>query len=239
MEWFTGLPLPSPWRSSRMSMLLTPRHALRLTNVVEKVEVHAVHVRSMMNAWNMSSFVCHRLITSNLRCNIQNAKVWFVFQRCYHCGTQLWHFEIQALACSSLCVIYSQFAPDELDSGWPCLLQWWQCVAASWAKKAVSSLWAASFIFLLSSSFAVWRVNVVIVIVVVFFCQMQVSVTDYICLDSLVIIAKAMDVCEWLCRLRLAMSSATGVLDEMLQRCWSREFLKKCWDSWQTIARYY
>ena len=57
---------------------------------------------------------------------------------------------------------------------------------------------------------------------------MQVSVRNYICLDSLVIIGKAMDVCEWLCRLRLAMSSATGVLDEMLQRCWSREFLKKC-----------
>ena len=39
---------------------------------------------------------------------------------------------------------------------------------------------------------------------------MQVSVRNYICLDSLVIIAKAMSVCEWLCRLRLAMSSVTG-----------------------------
>ena len=42
--------------------------------------------------------------------------------------------------------------------------------------------------------------------------QMQMSVRDYICLDSLVIIAKAMSVCEWLCRLRLAMSSVSGVL---------------------------
>ena len=41
---------------------------------------------------------------------------------------------------------------------------------------------------------------------------MQMSVRDYICLDSLVIIAKAMSVCEWLCRLRLAMSSVSGVL---------------------------
>ena len=31
-----------------MSMLLTSRHALRLTNVVEKVEVHVAHVRSMI-----------------------------------------------------------------------------------------------------------------------------------------------------------------------------------------------